>query len=60
QTSAGLDALKSLYGIEALADHSLLVSKYGVHVSSLDAFFDPVRDVARYAGINLEELIKPR
>ena len=60
ETPAGLEALKSLYGIEALADRSLLVSKYGVHVSSLDAFFDPVRDVARYAGINLEELIKPR
>lgn len=60
QTAAGLDALKSLYGIEALADYSLLVTKYGVHVPSLDAFFDPVRDVAQYAGINLEELIKPR
>jgi phosphonate transport system substrate-binding protein len=60
QTPAGLDALKSLYGIEALADYPLLVGKYGVRVSSLDAFFDPVRDVARYAGINLEELIKPR
>ncbi len=60
QTPAGLDALKSLYGIEALADYSLLVTKYGVNVPSLDAFFNPVRDVARYAGINLEELIKPR
>jgi phosphonate transport system substrate-binding protein len=60
QTPAGLDALKSLYGIEALADYPLLVGKYGVRVSSLDAFFDPVRDVARYAGVNLEELIKPR
>lgn len=60
QTAAGLDALKSLYGIEALADYSLLVTKYGVNVPSLDAFFNPVRDVARYAGINLEELIKPR
>jgi phosphonate transport system substrate-binding protein len=60
QTPAGLDALKSLYGIEALADYSLLVTKYNLHVPSLDAFYDPVRDVARYAGINLEDLIKPR
>lgn len=60
ETPAGLDALKSLYGIEALADYPLLVGKYGVHVSSLDAFFNSVRDVATYAGINLEELIKPR
>ncbi len=57
QTPAGLDALKSLYEIEALTDYSTLVTKYGVHVSSLDAFFDPVRDVARYAGINLEQYL---
>jgi len=60
QTPAGLDALKSLYEIEALADYNLLVTKYKVKVSSLDAFYNPVRDVARYAGVNLEDLIKPR
>ena len=60
QDPAGLQALKSLYEIEALADYQLLVSKYKVKASSLDAFYDPVRDVARYAGINLEDLIKPR
>ncbi len=60
ETPAGLDALKSLYEIEALADYSLLRTKYKVQVPSLDSFYDPVRDVARYAGINLEELIKPR
>jgi phosphonate transport system substrate-binding protein len=60
ETPAGLDALKSVYQIEALADYPTLVTKYGVHVPSLDAFYNPVRDVARYAGINLEELIKPR
>jgi phosphonate transport system substrate-binding protein len=60
QDPAGLAALKSLYEIEALADYQLLVSKYKVKASSLDAFYDPVRDVARYAGINLEDLIKPR
>ncbi len=60
QTPAGLDALKSLYEIEALADYNLLVRKYKVSAPSLDAFYDPVRDVARYAGVNLEELIKPR
>ena len=57
---AGLESLKALYEIEALADYDLLVSRYKVRVHSLDAFYDPVRDVARYAGINLEELIKPR
>ena len=57
---AGLEALKALYEIEALANYELLVSKYKVRVPSLNAFYDPVRDVARYAGINLEELIKPR
>jgi phosphonate transport system substrate-binding protein len=60
QTPAGLDALKSLYEIEALADYSTLVSKYKVNAPTLDAFYNPVRDVARYAGINLEDLIKPR
>ena len=60
ETPAGLDSLKSLYEIEALADYSLLRTKYKVQVPSLDTFYDPVRDVARYAGINLEELIKPR
>jgi phosphonate transport system substrate-binding protein len=60
ETPAGLDALKSLYEIEALADYTLLLTKYKVQVPSLDNFYDPVRDVARYAGINLEELIKPR
>jgi phosphonate transport system substrate-binding protein len=60
QDPAGLEALKSLYEIEALADYQLLVSKYKVKASSLDAFYDPVRDVARYAGVNLEDLIKPR
>ena len=60
QDPAGLQALKSLYEIEALADYQLLVTKYKVTASSLDAFYDPVRDVARYAGITLEDLIKPR
>ena len=60
ETPAGLDSLKSLYEIEALADYSLLRTKYKVQVPSLDTFYDPVRDVARYAGINLEELIRPR
>jgi phosphonate transport system substrate-binding protein len=60
QTPAGLDALKSLYEIEALADYPTLVSKYKVDAPNLDAFYNPVRDVARYAGINLEDLIKPR
>lgn len=51
QTPAGLDALKSLYEIEALADYNLLVTKYKVKTSSLDAFFDPVRDVQRFVGL---------
>lgn len=57
---AGLEALKAALEIEALADYQLLVTKYKVHVPSLDAFYEPVRDVARYAGINLEEYVKPR
>lgn len=52
QTPAGLDALKSLYEIEALADYDLLVTKYKVKAASLDAFFDPVRDVQRFVGLN--------
>ncbi len=60
QTPAGLDALKTLYEIEALADYNLIVTKYKVKAASLDAFYNPVRDVATYAGINLEEMIKPR
>ena len=52
QTPAGLDALKSLYEIEALADYNLLVTKYQVKVPTLDAFFDPVRDVQRFVGLN--------
>ena len=60
QDPAGLEALKSLYEIEALADYTLLVSKYKINVPTLDAFYTPVRDVAQYAGINLEDLIKPR
>ena len=60
QQPAGLDALKTLYEIEALADYPLLVSKYNVTSPNLDAFYNPVRDVARYAGVNLEDLIKPR
>jgi len=60
QDPAGLEALKSLYEIEALADYQLLVSKYKINVPTLDAFYTPVRDVAQYAGINLEDLIKPR
>ena len=42
------------------ADYPLLVTRYKINVPSLAAFYDPVRDVARYAGINLEDLIKPR
>jgi phosphonate transport system substrate-binding protein len=59
QTPAGADALKSAYGIEALADFQTLVTKYGVKVPNLDAFYNPVRDVATYAGVNLEQLIAP-
>ena len=60
QQPAGLDALKTLYEIEALTDYQLLRTQYKIDVPSLDAFYNPVRDVARYAGINLEDLIKPR
>jgi phosphonate transport system substrate-binding protein len=48
---AGLDALKSLYEIEALADYQLLVTKYKVQVPNMDAFFDPVRDVIKFVGV---------
>jgi phosphonate transport system substrate-binding protein len=54
RTPAGLDALKSLYEIEALADYQALVTKYGVNqlsVPTLDAFFNPVRDVQRFVGL---------
>jgi phosphonate transport system substrate-binding protein len=51
QQPAGLEALKSLYEIEALADYQLLVSKYHVAVPNLDAFFNVVRDVQKYAGV---------
>lgn len=52
QTPAGLDAIKSLYEIEALADYNLLVTKYKVKAANLDAFFDPVRDVQHFVGLN--------
>jgi len=52
QTPAGLDALKSLYEIEALADYHTLVTTYKVQVPTLDAFFNPVRDVQRFVGLN--------
>ena len=51
QQPAGLDALKSLYEIEALADYQLLVTKYQVKVPNMDAFFDPVRDAAKLGGV---------
>ncbi|HLW59937.1 MAG TPA: phosphate/phosphite/phosphonate ABC transporter substrate-binding protein [bacterium] len=51
QQPAGLEALKSLYEIEALADYHLLVTKYHVSVPNLDAFFNVVRDVQKYAGV---------
>jgi phosphonate transport system substrate-binding protein len=60
ETPAGVDVLTSLYEVEALADYRLLVTQYKVRVPSLDAFYDPVRDVARYAGVNLEHLLLPR
>ena len=59
QTAAGADALKNAYGIESLADYQTLVSKYGIKSPNLDAFYNPVRDVATYAGVNLEQLIAP-
>ena len=59
QTSAGADALKSAYQIETLSDYQTLVTKYGIKVPNLDAFYNPVRDVATYAGVNLEQLIAP-
>lgn len=52
ETPAGLDALKSLYEIEALADYQTLVTKYKIKVPTLDAFFNPVRDVQRFVGLN--------
>jgi len=50
QTPSGSDTLKSLYNIDALANYQLLVTMYGMHVPNLNAFFDPVRDIVRYAG----------
>jgi phosphonate transport system substrate-binding protein len=71
-TPAGQEELKRLYEIQKLVDYETLVTTTWTQpdgkplridrkkVPNLDAFFQPIRDVAKYLGIDLEEFIKPR
>lgn len=61
KTKPGQKAVFDLYSHEGYADHTLLITKYGVdrrQVPTLDAFFNPVREAVRLMGLDLSRLVR--
>ncbi len=61
QTAPGKEALDQLYQIQGFADFSALTTTYKMtKLKNFDEYFQPIRDAAKFLGLNLEELVRPR
>lgn len=61
QTAPGKETIDALYQIQGFADFSALTTTYKMtKLRNFDEYFQPIRDAARFLGLNLEELVRPR
>lgn len=59
ETAPGKETLDRLYQIQGFADFNALTTTYKQSkLRSFDDYFDPIRDAARFLGLNLEELLR--
>ncbi len=61
ETAPGKEAVFALYQHQGYATYEDLVTKYGVdrrQVTSLDAFFNPIRDAIKLLGIDLTKIVR--
>ncbi|MDR7482776.1 MAG: phosphate/phosphite/phosphonate ABC transporter substrate-binding protein [Armatimonadota bacterium] len=61
QTPPGRETIFTLYQHEGYADFEALRTTYKLSkLRSFDEYFQPVRDAAKFLGLNLEDLVRPR
>jgi phosphonate transport system substrate-binding protein len=61
KTGQGKRAVYDLYQHDGYADYEALVTQYKVdpkQVTSLDAFFDPIRDAVKLLGLDLTKIVR--
>ncbi len=61
ETAPGKEAAFALYQHEGYADYNALITRYKVdprQVTSLDGFFNPIRDAVELLGIDLSKIVR--
>ena len=59
ETAPGKEAFDRLYQIQGLADFNALTTTYKQSkLKTFDEYFQPVRDAAKFLGLNLEEMLR--
>ena len=59
ETAPGKETLDRLYQIQGFADFNALTTTYKQSkLRTFDDYFDPIRDAAKFLGLNLEELLR--
>jgi phosphonate transport system substrate-binding protein len=58
-TAPGRESLDRLYQIQGFADFNALTTTYKQgNLKNFDEYFQPIRDAAKFLGLNLEELLR--
>lgn len=58
-TAPGRESLDRLYQIQGFADFDALTTTYKqAKLRTFDEYFQPIRDAARFLGLNLEEMLR--
>jgi phosphonate transport system substrate-binding protein len=61
ETAPGKETIDRLYQIQGFADFQALTTTYKMaKLKTFDEYFQPIRDAAKFLGLNLEELVRPR
>ncbi len=59
ETAPGKESLDRLYQIQGFADFYALTTTYKQgNLKNFDQYFQPIRDAAKFLGLNLEELLR--
>ena len=59
ETAPGKETLDRLYQIQGFADFNALTTTYKqAKLKTFDEYFQPIRDAAKFLGLNLEEMLR--
>jgi phosphonate transport system substrate-binding protein len=59
ETAPGKETLDRLYQIQGFADFNALTTTYKqTKLKTFDEYFQPIRDAAKFLGLNLEEMLR--